>query len=31
MAKKQSLQHKLDRVKARVHTTYDVEVGTPSK
>jgi type VI secretion system protein ImpB len=28
MAKKQSLQHKLDRVRApRVHITYDVEVG----
>jgi len=28
MAKKQSLQHKIDRVRApRVHITYDVEVG----
>ena len=28
MAKKESLQHKLDRVRApRVHITYDVEVG----
>src|SRR5512139_2828701 len=28
MAKKDSLQHKLDRVRApRVHVTYDVEVG----